>query len=120
MAQFINPFPGNVPDRLLSARELTRAIRQALAAEEEAVHLYEAIADATDDERIKKLMQSVADEERVHAGEFHAALERLLPDEVELMTKGRKETAEFFEEKKASVGVRNDLRTTIASLMRKG
>jgi hypothetical protein len=28
MAEFINPFPGVVPDRKLTLRELTRAIRQ--------------------------------------------------------------------------------------------
>jgi hypothetical protein len=45
MPEFLNPFNGVIPDRTLSSRELTRAIRLALAAEEEAVHLYEAIAD---------------------------------------------------------------------------
>ena len=48
MAEFVHPFSGMVPSRKLSDRELTRAIRMALAAEEEAVHMYEAMADASD------------------------------------------------------------------------
>ena len=46
MAEFADPFPGVIPDRKLNARELARAIRMALAAEEEAIHMYEAMADA--------------------------------------------------------------------------
>lgn len=102
MAQFIDPFPGNVPDRKLTPRELTRAIRQALAAEEEATHLYEAIADATDNPQVAKLMQEVADEERVHKGEFQEALRQLLPDERRLMREGRSEAAEIFNKEKRS------------------
>ncbi len=33
MAQFINPFVGMTPRRKMSQRELTRALRQSLAAE---------------------------------------------------------------------------------------
>lgn len=98
MAQFIDPFPGLTPDKKLSKRELARAIRQALAAEQEAVHLYEAIADATDDELTKKTMQEVADEEKVHAGEFQRLLEVLLKDEKDFMEEG----AEEVEDKIAS------------------
>ncbi len=48
MAEFVNPFSGVAPDRTLTDRELARAIRMALAAEEEAIHMYEAMADASD------------------------------------------------------------------------
>lgn len=88
MAQFINPFPGQTPDRPLSKRELTRAIRQGLAAEQEATHLYEAIADATDNKLVKKVMQEVADEERIHVGEFQRLLEVLISDEKKLLNEG--------------------------------
>jgi rubrerythrin len=81
MAAFLNPFTGLAPERKLTPRELARAIRQALAAEEEAIHLYEALADAAADPLARKVLEDVAGEERVHAGEFLRLLSRLLPDE---------------------------------------
>lgn len=95
MPEFVNPFSGVTPGRKITFRELTRAIRLSLAAEEEAVHLYEAIADATDNELAKKVLQDVADEERVHAGEFQRLLNLLLPDEERLMTEGATEVDEL-------------------------
>lgn len=92
MAQFMNPFPGLTPDKKLDARELSRAIRQSIA--EEAVHLYEAVADATDNELVKKVMQEVADEEKVHAGEFQRVLEILEKDEKKFMEDGFAEVDE--------------------------
>lgn len=98
MAEFLNPFPGMTPGRTLTARELTRAIRLALAAEEEAVHLYQAIADATDHPLAKAVLEDVANEERVHAGELQRLLSILLPDEDQLMAKGAAEVDEEAEE----------------------
>ncbi len=97
MAEFLNPFPGMVPGRKLTKRELTRAIRMSLSAEEEAVHLYEAIADATDDPLAKDLMQDIANEERVHAGEFQRLLNILLPDEEGFLAEGAEEVNEMAE-----------------------
>jgi len=97
MAEFINPFSGVIPDRKLTAREVTRAIRMTLSAEEEAVHLYEALADATDNELAKAVLQDIANEERVHAGEFQRLLNILLPDEEQLLADGAKEVNELAE-----------------------
>jgi rubrerythrin len=105
MAQFINPFPGKTADEPLDDRELARAIRQSIAAEHEAVHLYEAIADSTNNAQIKKVMQDVADEEKVHVGEFQALLETLQGDEKEFVNDGRKEVEEMGGEVSESVEV---------------
>jgi len=91
MAQFIDPFPGMKAGEKLDERELARAIRQAIAAEHEAVHLYEAIADATDDKRAKAVMQEIADEEKVHVGELQSLLESIQPDEKDHVDEGRDE-----------------------------
>jgi rubrerythrin len=96
--EFMNPFSGLTPDRKMTSRELARAIRMALAAEEEAVHLYEAMADAADDRLAAKVLQDIADEERVHAGEFQKLLTILLPDEQEHLEHGAKEVEEMQEE----------------------
>ena len=94
MAEFASAFPGVVPDRKLTPRELTRGLRMMLAAEEEAVHLYEALADATDNGLARDVLQNIADEERVHAGEFQRLLNILVPDEEGLLAKGAQEVDE--------------------------
>lgn len=82
MAEFLNPFQGNLPDRVLNIGELVRAIRQDIAAEEEATHLYTAQAEATDNALAKRVLLDIADEERVHIGEFSRLLS-ILTESVE-------------------------------------
>jgi uncharacterized protein len=91
MPEFVNPFTGVTPGRKLTPRELTRAIRMALSAEEEAVHQYQSIADATDNPLAKALLDEIANEERVHKGEFQRLLNILLPDEANYLAEGAAE-----------------------------
>jgi rubrerythrin len=98
MAEFINPFSGVIPDRKLSDRELTRALRLSLSAEQEAIHLYEALADATDNDLAKAVLQDIADEEKVHAGEFQRLIKLLLEDEEKFLAEGAEEVDEIAEE----------------------
>ena len=88
MPEFVNPFSGKAPDRKLTLGELTRGIRLSLAAEEEAVHLYQALADATDNPLAKAVLLDIANKERVHAGEFQQLLNLLLADEQKWMADG--------------------------------
>ena len=81
--------------------ELARAIRLDLAAEEEAVHLYEAHADATDNELAKKVLHDIANEERVHAGEFQRLINILLKDEEKFLAEGAEEVNEMAKETNA-------------------
>ena len=97
MPEFLNPFNTMVPDRKLNHRELTRVIRLNIAAELEAIHLYEAHADATDNALAKAVFQDIADEERVHAGEFQKLLTLLLDDEQKLLDEGAEEVEEMAE-----------------------
>lgn len=121
MPDFPNPFSGAVP-RKLTKSELVRAIRLNIAAEHEAVHLYMAHADATDDEFAKKVLTDVANEEREHIGEFMELLRRLAPDETEYLETGRREVEEMAagEETEASAakeGAGNaDTEPTIGSM----
>src|SRR5512147_1148767 len=91
MPEFTNPFSGKVPDRILTSGELIRAIRLDLAAEHEAVHIYMAHAEATDHPLAKKVLMDIADEERVHAGEFARLLSILTGDEDALLAEGAQE-----------------------------
>ena len=95
MPEFVNPFSGVTPERKMTLRELTRAARLSLSAEEEAVHLYEAIADSTDNELAKAVFQDIANEERVHAGEFQRLINILLPDEELFLAEGADEVNEI-------------------------
>ena len=98
MPDFVNPFSGVVPERKMTDAELARALRLNLAAEEEAVHVYEAHADATDNELARRVLREIADEERVHAGEFQRLLNILVADEEKLLAKGAAEVDEIAEE----------------------
>lgn len=95
MPEFINPFSGKVVDRKLTLGELIRALRLDLAAEHEAVHLYMAHAEATDHPLAKKVLIDIADEERVHAGEFARLISILAGDEDAFLAQGAQEVNEM-------------------------
>jgi len=71
----VKPFPGKNPGDQITKQELLSVIRLSICAEQEAVHLYDQIAEFTDNEMVKKLMTDIAEEERVHIGEFTKLLE---------------------------------------------
>ncbi len=89
MAILGNPFTGNVPPRPLNNGELVQAIRVDIAGEYEAIIGYEAHAMATTDERVKKVLYHIADEERQHVGELQQLLYFLNPAEEQNIEKGR-------------------------------
>lgn len=78
------------PDKF-TERELTRAIRDAIIAEEGAIKQYESVVDASDNENVKKVLTSIANEEKVHVGELQKLLDILLPDEEKHLKDGEKE-----------------------------
>lgn len=96
-ADFADPFTGVTRKEKLTQEELIRAVRFAIAAEYEAIQIYMQIAEATDDELTKKVMIDVADEERVHAGEFLKVLEKISPDEKDFYEEGEEEVEEMAE-----------------------
>lgn len=98
MPEFVNPFSGVAPARKLTDSELARALRLDLSAEEEAIHLYEAHADATDNQLARKVLLDIANEERVHVGEFQRLLSILLKDEDQFLADGAREVDEMAAE----------------------
>jgi len=95
---FADPFSGKLPDKKLTDLELIRAIRLDIAAEEEAIHLYTAHAEATDNEVAKKVLLSIADEEKVHVGELQRLLTILDSKEEEFLSSGGREVDELIGE----------------------
>ena len=67
---------------------MIRALCLDLAAEEEAVHAYMAHADATDNPLARAVLIDIADEERVHAGEFSRLISILTGDEDRFLAEG--------------------------------
>ena len=97
MPEFGNPFSGMKADRKVTKEELIRAIRFMVAAEYEAVQLYMQLAESTDDKLAKEVLVDIADEERVHAGEFLRLLKHLAPDEDKFYEEGAEEVDEMIE-----------------------
>lgn len=87
-SQFINPNVVLSPYKSINERELTRLLRQSIAAEEEAIHLYESIVDMTDNSFVKDVVQDIANEEKVHVGEFQKVLSIILSNENEFLNSG--------------------------------
>jgi len=96
MPEFGSPFSGLAHDRKLTHEELVRAIRFMVAAEYEAVQLYMQLAESIDNDLATEVLKDIADEERVHAGEFLRLLRHLAPDEEKFYAEGAEEGEEFI------------------------
>lgn len=94
MPEFGTPFSGLANHRKLTHAELVRAIRFMVAAEYEAVQLYMQLAESTDNRLVIEVLKDIADEERVHAGEFLRLLHELAPDEEAFYAEGAQEVEE--------------------------
>jgi rubrerythrin len=88
---------------------IKRALREAIIAEQDATNMYEKIVDGIesymqnykdnasviakipDYEKIKEVVQDVANEEKVHVGEFTRLLKLLATDEQSFLDDGEKE-----------------------------
>lgn len=100
MPEFSNPFTVLKNDRKLTREELVRAIRFMIAAEYEAIQLYQQTAESTDSELAKKVLIDIANEEKEHAGEFLRLLRELDPEEESFYREGYKEVEEMIQELK--------------------
>lgn len=97
MPEFGNSFAGVANDRKLTHTELVRAIRFMIAAEYEAIQLYDQLAESTDNKLAIEVLKDIADEEKVHAGEFLRLLHQLEPKEAGFYADGAGEVEEEIE-----------------------
>jgi len=97
MPEFSSPFSGRALDPRLTHEELMRAIRFMIAAEYEAVQLYMQVAESTGNKMAGAILRDIADEERVHAGEFLRLLKEITPDEEKFYAEGAREVEEEIE-----------------------
>lgn len=97
MPNFANPFQGNV-NRKISKEELIQAIRLDIAGELEAIYVYDAHVQATDDPVAKAVISDIRDEEKTHVGELMTLLRHLDPNETTRFLAGEAEVKEMLEE----------------------
>ncbi len=97
MPDFGSPFSGLARKEKITPEELVRAIRFMVAAEYEAVQLYMQLAESTDNRLAIAVLKDIADEERIHAGEFLRLLKELAPDEEKFYAEGAEEVEEEIE-----------------------
>jgi rubrerythrin len=97
MPEFCSPFSVLKNDRNLTHRELVRAIRFMIAAEYEAIQLYQQTAESTDNQLAKEVLIDIANEEKEHAGEFLRLLRELDPEEENFYQEGYEEVEEMID-----------------------
>jgi len=100
MPTFGSPFSGLAKDRKLTDAELIREIRFMVAAEYEATQLYMQLAESTDNKLAIAVLKDIANEERVHVGEFLRLLRELAPDEEKLYAEGAEEVEKVIRKMK--------------------
>lgn len=96
MPEFSSVFSVKKSDRKLTKDELIRAIRFNIAAEYEAVQLYQQLAESIDDKLAIAVLMDVAVEELEHAGEFLRLLKELNPEEEKHYQDGYEEVEEMM------------------------
>ena len=70
-------------------------LRLAIIAELDAINLYEQMGAMVKDEKIRAVLEDVANEEKTHVGEFLTLLLKLDEKQVEEIEKGKKEVEEI-------------------------
>ena len=100
MPEFGSSFTGLANNKMLTNDELIRAIRFMVAAEYEAIQMYMQLAESTDNKLAIEVLKDIANEERVHAGEFLRLLFKLAPDEEKFYNEGAQEVDDEIKNKK--------------------
>ncbi|MEN3006419.1 MAG: ferritin family protein [Candidatus Methanosuratincola petrocarbonis] len=70
-------------------------LRVGIIAELDAINLYEQLAAATENALLKKVLLDIANEEKVHVGEFQALLISLDNEYAPSLEKGKQEVSEL-------------------------
>ena len=96
MPEFSHCFRGLAAKRKLTHSELVRAIRFMIAAEFEAIQLYEQLAESTCNELARKVLLDITKEEKEHVGEFRHLLALLAPEDEPDYAEGAQEAAGYL------------------------
>lgn len=92
MINLLSKHPLELPQpRKLSREEVAEALRLSIIAELDAINLYLQLARYSEDEKVKKVFEDIAKEEKTHVGEFLALLKSLDPEQVAELRAGAEE-----------------------------
>jgi len=89
---------------LASAEDAAQALRLAIIAELDAINLYRQLATAVKDDRVRRVLEDVTNEERTHFGEFLSLLNELDPQQAKELEAGAKEVAELLGQRPSDPG----------------
>ena len=84
-----------VRDRKFSTGEVADSLRLAIMAELDAINLYLQLARLIDDERVRRVFEDIAREEKAHFGEFLTLLKYYDPEQAEELKAGSAEVSEL-------------------------
>jgi rubrerythrin len=85
-----------IDEKKIKGKNLQKeALRIAIAAEFDAISLYEQLADVVESKDIKDVLLDVAREEKTHVGEFETLLLKYDDEQKEESEKGKKEVEEI-------------------------
>ena len=82
------------PDRKLNAVEVLRAIKFSIAAEYEAIQLYQQIMANTSNKNVIKALAEITEDEKKHVGGLNKLLEILSPEDNKIYQAGAEEILE--------------------------
>ncbi|MCC8180802.1 MAG: ubiquinone biosynthesis protein COQ7 [Planctomycetes bacterium] len=117
MPNMPDPFAANLTGKKLTKYDLVQAIRTDIVGELEAIFLYDAHAQASDDPLVKAVLTDIRDEERAHCGELYALLKYLDATEDQHIASGMDEVKEMMEKLGINPGdLTGDGGSTIGSL----
>ena len=82
------------PNRKLSPVEILRAIKFSIAAEYEAIQLYQQIMENTNNKNVIKAFAEITEDEKKHVGGLNKLLEILSPEDDKIYQAGAEEILE--------------------------
>ncbi|MDD1676096.1 MAG: rubrerythrin [Methanomicrobiales archaeon] len=116
MPDFATAFTAKASERILTHNELVRAIRLNVADEYEAIQVYTQLAESIDHPIARAVLLDIANEEKVHAGEFLRLLSILAPDESGFYQQGANEVDTMIASLSGKVQSKDQKETTIGSM----
>lgn len=86
----LNPALNKIPEALSGAEDLL-GVLQSIISEFDAIHLYKALAEASQNSKVTDLMNHLAEEELKHVGELQELAAQLEADTEKYIEEGKKE-----------------------------
>lgn len=115
--QLLAENPVNISDKLSPESYNKESLRRAIISEYDAISLYSQLADMTENEKLKEILLDIAQEEKIHVGEFEDLLNKIDPEHFDAINEGKLEinkenilnrVSEFLNKAKIYVGSPQD------------